>query len=134
MYKTEREAIKVLKQKHAESGDSVPSLRSSGKRRFSEEFFGVFFDNYLRMWVGLFSHDGFDQYAGSFGTEVEAAKAVNQLCEDFEIDCKNPQLEVTFYLLSLYYEIYVLKLVRRRRSPSTSLFSGILLFQNGKRA
>ena len=122
----------VLKQKHAESKDSLPSLRASGKRRFSEEFFGVYFDNYLRMWVGLFSHDGFDRYAGSFGTELEAAKAVNILCEEFGIDSKNPQLQVTAILFLGFYEIYVLNFVRRRRNPSTSLSFGILQFQNGR--
>jgi len=62
------------------------------KKEKSSKYFGVSWHKIKGKWIARIRKDGKKIYGGYFDDEVDAATAVNQLCEKYEILPKNPDI------------------------------------------
>jgi len=70
--------------------NGIPSQQYKATEKTSQ-YKGVTWHKQYRKWYASFrSKDGKKNYGGSFSDELDAAKRVNQLCEELEIPEKNP--------------------------------------------
>jgi hypothetical protein len=102
MFKHELDAATKLNQLCKESGISeknpginkipVPNKTLNTKEKISQ-YKGISWHKREKKWfVVLRSKDGNRKYGGSFRDELDAAKRVNQFCEELEIPIKNPEI------------------------------------------
>jgi len=75
-----------------------PGISSMPKQKLqikqpTSQYKGVFWHKYNRKWYATLSFTGQKpKYYGVFDNEIDAAKRVNQICEEFEIPLKNPEI------------------------------------------
>jgi len=71
------------------------AMTNQGKEKKSQ-FNGVCWSKQRGKWrAQLYSKDGSKKYGGYFSDEYDAAKRINQLCEEFGIPITNPEINGT---------------------------------------
>ena len=64
------------------------------KNEKTSQYKGVYWNHQSGKWIAYLSLKGEKlKYGGTFENELDAAKRVNQLCEEMEILPKNPEIE-----------------------------------------
>jgi len=70
---------------------AIPNEQLYQKRERTSQYKGVYWHRKVKMWYARVSLKGYKQkYAGIFNDEQDAAKRVNQLCEELGIPPQNP--------------------------------------------
>jgi len=94
-FATEYEAAIAANKKCREIGIALknPALEQQFIRPQSR-YESVFWDDDSKMWTAKFEFKGMIQNLGNFTTDFEAAKAVNQKCEQYGIPPKNPNIGI----------------------------------------
>merc|ERR1712034_90698 len=71
----------------------INGVPNEQKKKKPSQYFGVYWHKKMGKWVASISMKGQKpKYGGHFTSELEAAKRVNQLCEELEIPVHNPTI------------------------------------------
>merc|ERR1711964_347581 len=70
----------------------VTGVPTANIKTKSSQFNGVYWKQCDKKWIAKIYVNGNAKYGGLFDDEIEAAKRVNQLCEEFEISPKNQEV------------------------------------------
>jgi len=66
--------------------------RHAPNKRKQNLFHGIYWHKTNKKWVAHLQVDGRNKYGGSFDNEVDAAKKVNQMCQEIKIAPRNPEI------------------------------------------
>jgi len=75
---------------HKNSGISAIPNQQYHARKTTSQYYGVYWNKQKDKWCGEIRFLGKKKYARCFEDKLDAAKSLNQLCEEFQIPHKNP--------------------------------------------
>ena len=79
------------------------------KKESISQYKGMTWHRKKRKWyVNIYLKDGKRKYGGQFKDELEAAKRVNQLCEELTIPLKNHGIDMNLVTQLLSFENYLI--------------------------
>jgi len=81
---------------------NIDALPNHKTKRGISTYYGVIWNAQNEKWVAIIYKDKERFYGGCFDKEIEAAKAVNQLCDELEISRKNDGVDASHETSNTY--------------------------------